>query len=302
MASRYAYDFDDNDPDVPAAWALRWMRGQRRVLELGAAGGHVTAKLRAQGCQVVAVEYDAAALPDLAQVAETVVQADLDTLSASALLPYAPFDGIIATDVLEHLRDPERVVTLLASLLRDDGMLVVSLPNVAHGDVRLALLSGRFQQTASGLLDRTHLRFFTRESAQELLERHGFAVGEVVRTRRPVGSTEQARYCADRYLDLRARIATEPEADTYQFVLRAARAGSLLAQAIGDGRRQRERAERAEAEVVGCQEQLTQLRSREQALHRQVVELEGVIDVLRRSWSVRTSGAVVRAIRRVVGP
>jgi SAM-dependent methyltransferase len=92
------------------------------------------------------------------------------------------FDLIIALDVLEHLADPWSVLKRLRELLAPDGVLIVSIPNVAHYRVswRLFFL-GEWEYRDEGLLDRTHLRFFTRKTAVELLTSSGFLVTAVGR-------------------------------------------------------------------------------------------------------------------------
>jgi SAM-dependent methyltransferase len=85
-------------------------------------------------------------------------------------------DIIICADVLEHLRDPWTVLAWLRTLPAPGGRAVISVPNIAHWTARRALLRGRFDYTDFGLLDRTHLRFFTRATAAELARRAGFAV------------------------------------------------------------------------------------------------------------------------------
>ena len=90
-------------------------------------------------------------------------------------------DCIIFADVLEHLVDPWTAVKRARSLLRPGGTLVASIPNIAHGSVVAGLLRGRFDYQTSGILDRTHLRFFTRPTAIALVESGGFHVHEVRR-------------------------------------------------------------------------------------------------------------------------
>jgi hypothetical protein len=78
--------------------------------------------------------------------------------------------------VLEHVRDPGRLLEDCRAHLAPGGRLIASLPNVANIHVRLQLLGGRFEYTPRGILDATHLRFYTRDSGRELLERHGYRV------------------------------------------------------------------------------------------------------------------------------
>jgi SAM-dependent methyltransferase len=86
------------------------------------------------------------------------------------------FDVVVCADVLEHLEDPAAVLARVRKWLSPGGLLLVSLPNVANVAVRLSLLAGRFEYAEAGILDRTHLRFFTRRSARRLVEAAGFRI------------------------------------------------------------------------------------------------------------------------------
>jgi predicted TPR repeat methyltransferase len=86
------------------------------------------------------------------------------------------FDFVVYADVLEHLVDPADVLKKSKVLLENDGILIISVPNVAHLWVRLQLLMGQWNYTERGILDKTHLRFFTRKSITKLLEENGFEI------------------------------------------------------------------------------------------------------------------------------
>jgi len=97
-------------------------------------------------------------------------------------LPIAPasLDVVLCLDVLEHLIDPWTTASRLARLLKPGGVLIASVPNVRHFRVVLPLLlRGRWEYQQSGLMDRTHLRFFTEHSATELLRQAGLCVDAV---------------------------------------------------------------------------------------------------------------------------
>ena len=89
---------------------------------------------------------------------------------------YNNFDAIIFGDVLEHTRNPELILKATRTLLKQDGRIIVSIPNVAQWRVRFGLLFGNFQYADFGILDRTHLRFFTSESAKKMLEECGYRI------------------------------------------------------------------------------------------------------------------------------
>ncbi len=105
-----------------------------------------------------------------------------DEASLLAVLTEAgPFSTILALDILEHLRDPWRVVDLLSSALVPSGTIVASIPNVNyHGLLLPLILRGRYDLTDSGILDRTHLRWFARHGAVDLMSSSGLRVEEVV--------------------------------------------------------------------------------------------------------------------------
>lgn len=85
-------------------------------------------------------------------------------------------DAMIFGDVLEHTADPVMVLAMARPKLSDDGVIVVSIPNIGYFKVRLRLLRGKFEYEDWGIMDRTHLRFFTLKTAQEMLGQAGFVV------------------------------------------------------------------------------------------------------------------------------
>ena len=147
-----------------------------RVLDLGCGGGHNGALLKRAGArEVVGVELDAGAAAQARKRLDAVVQGDLAHLDL-AHLGDEPFDAILASDVLEHLADPEAVLARALTHLRPGGAVVVSLPNVAHVVVFANLLMKRWPRRSSGIFDRTHLRFFAKRDMVRLLEGAGLRV------------------------------------------------------------------------------------------------------------------------------
>ena len=147
-----------------------------RVLDLGCGGGYNGALLKRAGArEVVGVELHAGAAVQARKRLDAVVQSDLAHLDLS-LLGDEPFDAILASDVLEHLAQPEEVLARALTRLRPGGAVVVSLPNVAHVVVFANLLMKRWPRRSSGIFDRTHLRFFAKRDMVRLLEGAGLHV------------------------------------------------------------------------------------------------------------------------------
>ena len=147
-----------------------------RVLALGCGGGYNGALLKRAGArEVVGVELHAGAAVQARKRLDAVVQSDLAHLDLS-LLGDEPFDAILASDVLEHLAQPEEVLARALTRLRPGGAVVVSLPNVAHVVVFANLLMKRWPRRSSGIFDHTHLRFFAKRDMVRLLEGAGLHV------------------------------------------------------------------------------------------------------------------------------
>jgi glycosyltransferase involved in cell wall biosynthesis len=156
------------------------------VLDVGCGAGFFAAKAVEQGNRVVGIDH---LPPSEAQpVFEKFVSADLDggLDGAKDELRGRAFDRVLLQDILEHVRHPDRLLRDCRELLKPDGRLVVSVPNVANVTVRWSLLWGRFEYTERGLLDRTHVRFFTRRSARRTIEAAGYRILQEKMTVMPV--------------------------------------------------------------------------------------------------------------------
>ena len=190
MSSIYESLVDPLRPNDAHGISLQLIGENKRVLELGAASGHVTRALKSRGNIVVAVERDGRYAQQLTQLADQVHITDLDWLDLVQTLGEDSFDVILAGDVLEHCTRPDLVLLQCHHLLAEGGYIVVSLPNIAHADVRLALLTGKFEYRPTGLLDRTHLRFFTRETIESFVLENGFEIEQIFASTAPLGGTE----------------------------------------------------------------------------------------------------------------
>jgi len=210
-------DLDDNSH----AYLVRLVGPGKRVLDVGCATGYLGEVLKRRECEVVGVEIDPTAAAKAADVLDDVLVADLEEVDLLATFGPGSFDVIVFGDVLEHLRDPLRLLRGSVALLRPGGSVVVSVPNVAHGSVRLALLQGQWQYRDLGLLDRTHVTFFTRASLLRLMGDAGLAVVELWPTHADALATEVTVDPADLPDGVLEWVRRQPDADVYQFVLRA---------------------------------------------------------------------------------
>jgi SAM-dependent methyltransferase len=260
---RYDFEGIDLDSDSVHADVVILVDEGSRVLELGPATGYMTHAFKERGCAVVGIELDPEMAARATQFTERMIVGDIDDLDLEAELGDERFDAIVAADVLEHLRDPLKAINDLKAFLKPDGCFVISFPNVAHGSVRLALLSGRFDYRDIGLLDATHLRFFTRESFEEMLDEAELGLAVLHRHELNLDASEVPFDDEAVPPDLLKRLEDDPDARTYQYVVKAlpmSRPGLREIQA-----RMRELAELREVTVEV------------EALHGRIAELEGAL-------------------------
>jgi 2-polyprenyl-3-methyl-5-hydroxy-6-metoxy-1,4-benzoquinol methylase len=167
-------------------YVRRFLGTRKDVLDIGCGEGFLAKLLAEAGHRVTGV--DVLDQPRHREALVDYIPLDLDSREAETVLRARRerFDYILLLDVLEHLRDPERLLKAARTLLKPGGKMVISVPNVANLTVRLQLLLGRFDYTERGILDRTHVRFYTRRTARALLARCGLRQVEEKCTVMPV--------------------------------------------------------------------------------------------------------------------
>lgn len=219
---RYEYRVDPRDESA-AATVVRMVGTGKDVLELGAGPGSITRLLR-EGNRVTALERDEAALTTLAGRCDRVVRGDLSEPGWTALFGAGDrFDVIVLADVLEHLYDPWATLERATTLLRDGGAFVVSLPHVGHADVVASILGERFEYRPSGLLDRTHIRFFGVHDVQALFDGASLHLADAKFVLQAPGRTELGKAWHALDPETRSVLARRPHAGVYQIVVRAVR-------------------------------------------------------------------------------
>ncbi|MHB9035931.1 MAG: class I SAM-dependent methyltransferase [Armatimonadota bacterium] len=182
------------------------------VLDVGCATGIMTRALKQRlACKVTAVDVSDDMIQVAAPYADEVIVGDISRAETRQRLS-GPYDCIVFADVLEHLADPWEMLRWARKMLSSGGCVVASIPNVAYYRVRLRLLFGRFEYTRFGILDDTHLRFFTHRTAKRLFIDSGYTVSELARINAGVVRKALARVF--------------PGLFAYQFVLRAELSGS----------------------------------------------------------------------------
>jgi O-antigen biosynthesis protein len=221
------YDFAlDMATDNSNSLILRAIKPGSDVLEMGCANGRMTRYLKETlGCRVTIVEIDAQAAESAAPFAADARHVgpglgDLDACPWFDTLSREDrrFDTVIMADVLEHLYDPGKVLRKGRVLLKPGGSIWISVPNFTHNGVIIEMWNGRFAYRNVGLLDNTHVRFFSARSLEAMVAEAGL---EVAQRRDPVLRVKRTEL-GNSYRDVPWPVALfmrlRPGGETYQFV------------------------------------------------------------------------------------
>jgi 2-polyprenyl-3-methyl-5-hydroxy-6-metoxy-1,4-benzoquinol methylase len=220
VASTPEYALKDSEGTSHAV-ILELLRGRPpgRILDVGCSGGVLSEQMRALGHHVVGM--DSIEIPEVRGRVDAFVLGDLeDGIPADV---GDGFDVVVAADVIEHVRRPDILLQQMAQVLAPNGELLVSTPNFGHWYPRIRVATGTFGYDRRGILDETHLRFFTAKTLRTLFSSHGLDITELRHTGLPFdvlsrGDTRSARFA--RRID-NALVRARPTMFAYQFVVRA---------------------------------------------------------------------------------
>ena len=192
MMQTYHYELDLDCVNSNSLIARQIAKGSR-VLEFGPAYGRLTKYMQKRlSCTVDLVELDEEA--DAMVYARTACvgdpDGDIETYRWESILDKRTYDYIIFADVLEHLRSPQKVLSVCRQHLNEKGVILCSVPNIAHSSVILSLWNGDFTYQDTGLLDRSHVHFFTKKTFSDMADRCGYEITDIQEIVSAVGQNE----------------------------------------------------------------------------------------------------------------
>ncbi len=189
------------------------------ILEFGPASGRLTKYLKEEmNCEVYIVELDEQAGKMAAQYAKDYVIGNIEDYEWTVRFKGVSFDYILFADVLEHLFSGEKVLECAKQMLKPEGYIIMSLPNIAHNSIIIDLLDNKFEYKDTGLLDNTHVRFFTYDNIENMLKRLSLYVDMKCATYTQVGFNEfKNTYEEIKHVNPLA-LKTRKMAEIYQFV------------------------------------------------------------------------------------
>ena len=174
------YDSHDLSSHEVGGIVLSHLPSGARVLDIGCGTGALATLMRDLGAaQVIGIEPHAVRAAAARDRGLHVLEREF---SPSVVEEYGRFDVVVLADVLEHLPDPAKLLLEVRTALAPEGIVLASVPNVAHWSVRRSLAGGRFEYEPFGIMDATHLRWFTRQTFGRLFATTGFEVLDLVPT------------------------------------------------------------------------------------------------------------------------
>ncbi len=173
----------------------KYLKPNSKILDVGCSAGYFGEFLiKEKNAAVDGIEYN----PDDARVAKKVLNNvytfDLDSSNWPKELLKNKYDFILFGDVLEHLKNPGEVLEKFRKLLSKKGRVIISIPNIAHVSIRLEILNGSFEYEKLGIIDETHLKYFTFKSFSRLLSDAGYKVIDYDQTTIPVSKDVINKY------------------------------------------------------------------------------------------------------------
>lgn len=193
----------------------------KKVLEFGSASGRMTKILKEKyGCEIFIVEIDNIAYSKALNFAQDGICGDIESLEWSEIWKDERFDYIIFADVLEHLQNPYQVLKETKKLLKKNGRVFISIPNIAHNDVWMKLYMNHFDYTDIGILDDSHLHFWAEENLCEFERNTDYQIVNIQYKTIPTKTTEQFKNSInDLPEDLVSLLYSRVNGEVYQFIL-----------------------------------------------------------------------------------
>lgn len=172
---KYRYNTFNKNEYESHKLAFGLIDSNSKVLDIGCATGYFAKELLQKNCEVYGVDIDKNALKIAGRYCKKTALRNLDQITS---LPFSKksFDYVLLLDVMEHLAHPENVLAMAKLYLKDNGRIIVSVPNISHASIRWMLFKGEFLYTDTGIMDKTHLHFYTKSSFELALKKAGYKI------------------------------------------------------------------------------------------------------------------------------
>jgi O-antigen biosynthesis protein len=171
------YDYFNTNPQSVHRKIIHFVGHNKVVLDVGCSEGLLSKKMKENDCSVVGIEQDKEAAEIAKEYCQDLIIGDVETIELNTKYENY-FDTLIFADILEHLKEPSDVLERFKKYLKDDGCLIISIPNISNWKIRLQMLLGNFEYNEYGILDNGHIRFFNEKSTKKMINNAGYKISK----------------------------------------------------------------------------------------------------------------------------
>lgn len=218
---KYKYEVQKN-ADNSISYITNMISAGQSILEIGAGPGSLTKHLvQVPNADVTAAEIDQDAIEILKNYCTKIHKIDLNLPHWGSSFNQKKYDVVIAADVLEHLTSPEKALLEMKDLMKENGSILISLPHIGHNGIIASLLNHDFAYADSGLLDRTHIKFFCIKNMQDLITSAGLSIVDYKFVQREPEDTEFSSSWKSLPKELQLQLKKNVFGNVYQCVIKA---------------------------------------------------------------------------------
>jgi O-antigen biosynthesis protein len=171
------YDSLNQNPHSVHQKIINLVGQDKCVLDVGCSEGLLSKKMSENYCHVIGIEMDKEAAKIAQNYCQDLIIGDVEYISLDSNYEKY-FDIILFADILEHLKEPKEVLERFKKYLKDDGYIIISIPNISNWRIRLQMLFGNFKYQEYGILDFSHIRFFNEMAVKKLLDEAGYKISK----------------------------------------------------------------------------------------------------------------------------
>lgn len=199
----------------------KFIQNEAEVLDVGCSTGYFGKLLKIdKNCSVYGIDIDKDDLKKASAVLDKTLLVNLEEPNLPDELLKNKFDVIFFGDVIEHVLNPKNILANFRKLLKKNGIIIISVPNIAHMSIRLELLSGNFDYEPLGILDETHTKYFTYKSITQLIQESGYEISVVDYSEVEIPKKTIQYFLSKAGLEAKSKFNTiinQPESLAYQF-------------------------------------------------------------------------------------
>jgi len=216
---------DLTNPSLSLTKIYSLIEPNKKILDFGCSSGYLAKVLKEyKVCNIIGLEINKHDVNLAKRYCDKIINCDIENYDWEKDLEDNKYNIAIFADVLEHLKKPQKILERAKPFLNENGYVLISVPNIAHLSIRLELFTGNFRYEQLGILDDTHLKYFTKESIIQTVEEAGFFIDKIDFTVNNIPEEVIVSYFKNlgmNYSPNLKKLFETPESQAYQYIIKA---------------------------------------------------------------------------------